>query len=281
MRPHRPFVPRRRSVVRVAFASALFPLAGRGHAQSANAAAVTPEIMNLAAELLFARELQRARTKRTLDMGRSTLAMARRASPLLIKAAPTLLPAAAKWSWALEVEAREEPVAYCLPGGKIMLSTALVDRTRLTPDELTVVLAHAIAHALSGHDAIEATARLAEMRESPDPNRRVLQLADILGKLVLATPHGMATERMVDTMTLEFLARAGANPEPAAEAWRKIARAGGATPPGFLALHPVWSGRIEEIEAQIPAILPLYEQAKAEQAARPRAPPVRMRPRGN
>ena len=55
-------------------------------------------------------------------------------------------------------------------------------------------------------------------------------------------------------------------------------RAGGATPPGFLALHPTWAGRVEEIEAQIPAILPLYEQARTEQAARPRPPPVRMRP---
>ena len=87
-------------------------------------------------------------------------------------------------------------------------------------------------------DATEAAARLADMRESPDPNRRVLQLADILGKLVLDTPHDQATERAIDSLTLEFMARAGANPEPAVEAWRKIARAGGATPPGFLALAP-------------------------------------------
>src|SRR4029077_20500992 len=111
-----------------------------------------------------------------------------------------------------------------------------------------------------------------------DPNRRILQLADILGKLILDTPHDQVTERAIDSLTLEFMARAGVNPEPAVEAWRKIAHAGGATQPGFLALHPVWSGRIEEIQAQIPAILPLYEQARAEQAARPRAPPVRTRP---
>jgi Zn-dependent protease with chaperone function len=276
-----PVLSRRRTVLAVALAAACLPFAGGGRAQPAKGTAVPPELMYRAAEILFTREQERARAKRTLDIDRSKLAMARRASQLLIEAAPLLVSDAARWSWAVEVETREEPVAYCLPGGKIMLSTALVDRTRLTPGELTVVIAHAIAHALAGHDATEAAARLAEMRESPDPNRRVLQLAEILTKLVLATPHDMATERAVDTLTLEFLARAGADPEPAAEAWRKIARAGGATPPGFLALHPVWTGRIEEIEAQIPAILPLYEQAKAEQAARPRAPPVRTRPRGN
>jgi predicted Zn-dependent protease len=149
---------------------------------------------------------------------------------------------------------------------------------RLTPDELGVLIGHAIAHALAGHDAKEAIARLEKMRDSPDPNRRILQLADILSTLVFATPQDKATERATDSLALEYVARAGINPAASADAWRKVARAGGATPPAFLALHPVWSGRIEEIEAQTPAILPLYEQAKAEQASRPRAPPVRTRP---
>jgi hypothetical protein len=250
----------------------------RGADAPTKADAVSPEMMNRAADLFFARELERTRAKRTLDMDRSKLAMARRASQLLIEGAPLILPEATKWSWAIDVETREEPIAYCLPNGKVMLSTALIDRVRLTPDEMAVVIAHAIAHALAGTDATEAAARLADMRESPDPNRRILQLADILGKLILDTPHDQVTERAIDSLTLECMARAGVNPEPAVEAWRKIARAGGATPPGFLALHPVWSGRIEEIQAQIPAILPLYEQARAEQAARPRAAPVRTRP---
>ena len=261
----------------MALAAACLPRVGRAADAATGAASATPEMMKLAADLFYARELARARGKRTLDTDRDKVAMARRASRPLIEAAPLFLPAAAGWAWAVDVETREEPLAYCLPNGKLMLSTGLVDRTRLTTDELAVVIAHAIAHALAGTDATEAAARLAEMREAPDPNRRILQLSEIRGKLVLATPHDQATERAIDTMSLEFMARAGVNPEPAVEAWRKIARAGGATPPGFLALHPVWSGRIEEIEAQIPALLPLYEQARAEQAARARAPPVRTR----
>jgi hypothetical protein len=280
MRSRRRFQPRRRFILAVALASACMARMSRGADAPTKADAVTPELMNLAAELFFGRELARARAKRTLDVDRSKVAMVRRSSLLLIEGAPLILPEAAKWSWVVAVETREEPIAYCLPGGKIMLSTALVDRARLTPDELAVVIAHAIAHALTGTGATEAAARLADMRESPDPNRRLLQLMDILGKLVLDTPHDQATERAIDSLTLEFMARAGANPEPSVEAWRKIARAGGATPPGFLALHPVWSGRIDEIQAQIPAILPLYEQARAEQAARPRVPPVRTQPGG-
>lgn len=258
-----------------ALALCCLPVAARG--QQSPPPAATPEMVNLAAELLYSRELERARAKRTLDVDRSKLRVARRTARLLIDAAPTFAPAAAGWSWVVDVETREEPIAYCLPGGKVMVSTALVDRVRLTPEELAVVIAHAITHALAGHDATEAIARLGAMRESADPNRRILQLVDILAKLVFATPHDMASEKATDSLSLEYLARAGLDPEPAGEAWRKIARAGGATPPAFLALHPVWPGRVEEIEAQIPALLPLYEQARAEQASRPRVPPVRTR----
>src|SRR5262245_56095719 len=235
MRPSPRFAPRRRSVLAVALAAACLPRAARAADAAANAAEVTPQMMKLAAELFFAREQERARAKRTLDMDRSKLAMARRSSRLLIEGAPLILPASAGWTWAVDVETREEPMAYCLPGGKIMLSTALVDRTRLGADEVAVVIAHAIAHALAGTDAAGAVARLADMRESPDPNRRILQLSEILGKLVLATPHDQATERTIDTLTLEFMAKSGVNPEPAVEAWRKLTRAGGAMPPGFLA----------------------------------------------
>ena len=92
----------------------------RGADAPTKADAVTPELMNLAAELFFGRELARARAKRTLDVDRSKVAMVRRSSLLLIEGAPLILPEAAKWSWVVAVETREEPIAYCLPGGKIM-----------------------------------------------------------------------------------------------------------------------------------------------------------------
>ena len=184
----------------------------------------------------------------------------------------------ADWSWAVSVETRDEPVAYCLPGGKILVSTGLIDRTGLTPAELGAVLAHAIAHAMAGDDAEEAVARL--VREgravSADPNRTLLNLAEILTKVITDVPHGVDDERATDTRALELMARLGQDPRPAVDAWRKIARAGGATPPGFLSLHPTWSERIGELEAQMPAMVALYETALREQPPpAPSAPPPR------
>ena len=239
--------------------------------------ALDPALMNEAAQVAFEREAARAQAKRTLDRNREQLRVVRHAAAYLIAYAPKVVPAAAGWSWTVHVETREEPVAWCLPGGKIMLSTGLVDRAKLTPAEIGVVLAHVIAHALAGRDEAIAAARLAAQREFPDPNRRILQLADILGDIALSERHGKEAEREADAFALELMARAGLDPESAVEAWRKIARAGGATPPGFLSLHATWPGRLEEIEALIPQVQPLYEQARAEQAAQPRPPPVRTR----
>ena len=205
--------------------------------QPAKAAAVTPELMNLAAELLFARE-QRARAPSARSTWTAASSrMARRASLLLIEAAPMFLPAAAGWSWVVDVETREEPIAYCLPGGKIMLSTALVDRTRLAPRRSSPSCSRTRSRTRSrATTPPKPRPGWPTMRESPDPNRRVLQLADILGKLVLATPHDMATERAIDTLTLEFMARAGADPEPASRRGARSLAPAARRAPGFLAL---------------------------------------------
>jgi Zn-dependent protease with chaperone function len=275
-----PSPPRRASrtrVLAVAAAAAFLLAATAPRAEETKPAAIPPEILNRAADIAYSREVQRARAKRALDTNRDQLRSARHITEFLILYAPRLVPDAAGWSWEIHVQTRDEPMAWCMPRGRIMLSTGLVDRAKLTPPEVGVVLAHVIAHSLIGRDETIAAARLAALRESPDPNRRALQLADILGNIALSERHDQEAEREADAFALELMARAGVDPRPAVDAWRKIARAGGATPPGFLSLHATWPGRLDEIGALVPQVLPLYEQARAEQAAQRPAPPVRTR----
>lgn len=262
----------------LAIAIAFVAIAPPARAQEAAVPALAPEIVLRAAEMAYGRDLERARKKRALNEDRRKVGAARRASLLLVAYAPTFEPKVAQWSWSVNVETRDDPIAYCLPGGKIMLSTGLFDRTRLAPEELAVVIAHVMAHAMAGHDTELALRRLAALPESADPNRRLLQLADIFGSVIQTAPHDRDVERETDAMALELMARAGVDPRPAPEAWRKIARAGGAAPPAFLALHATWTGRVEEIEKQLRQLLPIYEQAQAGIASRPRQPPVRTRP---
>ena len=245
------------------------PRFARGQTGALDATTVSVEIVTRAAELAYTRDLARARASNALDADRGQLASLRRILQPLLVGAGTLRSETKRWRWAISVETRDEPVAYCLPGGKLLVSTGLIDRPKLTPAEQGAVLAHAIAHALAAHDADESLARLAREGDAggADPNRAVAKLAEILAKLVGSEPHTIADERAADTLGLELMARSGLDPRVSVDAWRKIARAGGATPPGFLALHPTSSERFVEIEAQMPAMVTLYETTLRERPA--------------
>ena len=254
-----------------------------GHAQTATTAAapISAATVVRAAERVYAQDLQAAMARGALDSSARHGSIIRGAAQPIVSGASSLYPEAAHWSWAVAVETRDEPVAYCLPGGKILVSTGLVDRTGLTPVELSAVLAHAVAHAISGDDANAAVSHL--VREghaaNADPNRTLLYLTEALAKVIREVPHSVEEERAADTRTLELMARLGLDPRPAVDAWRKIVRAGGATPPGFLALHPPWRERIGEIEAQMPAMVALYETALRERPPPPTVNTPRRTPR--
>src|SRR5512135_330554 len=221
---------------------------------------VSPALILRAARVVYDRDVKRARAANSIDetsdTSRRIRATAQRLLVQVVRVNPT-----APWTLALTVENEAMPVAYCLPGGKIIASNSLVDRMRLTDAELAAVLAHAMGHAIAGHDADEAIVRLERMPDgiAADPNQTVLNLAEILAQLVHNEPHTADAERVADSISLDLLLRAGIDPHAAAEAWRKVARAGGAVPPSFLALNPTWSTRVDDLDAAIPAAIRAYQ----------------------
>jgi predicted Zn-dependent protease len=240
---------------------------------------VSPAMMLRAAKVVYDRDVQRARAANSIDETSDTSRRIRAAAERLTMQAIRVSPGV-PWTLALTVENESMPVAYCLPGGKIIASNALVDRMRLTDAELAAVLAHAMGHAIAGHDADEAIVRLKRMPDgiSADPNRTVLNLAEILAQLVHKDPHTVDAERVADSISLDLLLRAGIDPHAAVEAWRKVARAGGAVPPSFLALNPTWSTRVDDLDAAIPAAIRSYQASLVAPPA-PAAPPKEAKKR--
>ena len=83
-------------------------------------------------------------------------------------------------------------------------------------------------------------------------------------------------EKEADLVGLDLGARAGYDPRAGVTLWQKMASAGGGSPPAILSTHPSGPQRIQDIEARLPQVLPLYEAAG--KPSRQFGPPAKLAP---
>lgn len=172
-------------------------------------------------------------------------------------------------NWAWEVNVIDSPAinAFCMPGGKIMVYRGIIDRLQLTDDELAAVIGHEIAHALLQH----GRARMSEaLLKNVGVNLAAMYfgLGDLgaaalsqAAQVAITLPYSRGHETDADLVGIELAARAGYDPRAAVTLWQKMAAASRGQPPQFLSTHPGHANRIREIEANLPKVMPLYEQS--------------------
>ncbi|MDP9512684.1 M48 family metallopeptidase [Pseudomonas protegens] len=186
----------------------------------------------------------------------------------LIAQAPTFRPDAAQWNWEVNLIRSDEINANCGPGGKIIFYSGLIDKLKLTDDEIAAVMGHEIAHALREHSreamskayGVNVTKQMAVLAG-------LSQDAVAMGSngvtLLMTLPNSRENENEADLIGLELAARAGYNPNAAISLWNKMSQAAdGSAPPELLSTHPASTSRIASLQAAIPKVMPLYEQAK-------------------
>ena len=228
------------------------------------------ESMSLAS---YSQTLKTANDKKTLNTDPAVLARVRAISDRLIKQTPVFRADAANWKWEVNVEKNDQVNAYCMPGGKIMVFTGLIDKLQATDDELAAVIGHEISHALREHGRERMSlayaqqgglALLAAVIGSKKNAATGLALggATMGTQLFFALPNSRTQETEADRMGLELAARAGYNPNAAISLWTKMAQSGGKKPAEFLSDHPSDKTRIDDLSKLIPTVMPLYEQAK-------------------
>lgn len=182
---------------------------------------------------------------------------------------------AAKWKWEVNVQESPEVNAYCMPGGKIMVYTGLIEKLKATDDELAAVMGHEISHALREHGRERMSEAYAQQGlvlgigllasiflDDPKAAQTSMGLASTVSSVAITLPHSREQEREADRIGLELSARAAYDPNAAITLWQKMAKEGGQKPPEFLSTHPADEARIADMKRLLPIVMPLYEAAK-------------------
>jgi len=219
----------------------------------------------------YTQTLKEAEGKKTLNVDKAMLERVRRISNRLIAQVGVFRPDAVNWKWEVNVEKNDQLNAYCMPGGKIMVLSGLIEKINATDDELGAVIGHEIAHALREHGrermsqayvqqfGLQALAAMV----GGTAGSVAAQGAGLGSQLFFSLPNGREQEREADKMGLELAARAGYNPDAAVTLWQKMSAQSKDAPPEFFSTHPASSNRIADLKALAPKVRPLYEAAKA------------------
>jgi len=219
-----------------------------------------------ASEKQYAEVLAKARQEGVLNKNPAQVARVRSIAERLIRQTAVLRPDAQTWKWEINVLDSPEVNAWCMPGGKIAVYTGLIDKLRVTDDELAAVIGHEIAHALREH----ARERASQQAVAGLGIQMISTVAGV-GNLgtkgmeyaymgLLGLPNSRNHETEADRLGVELAARAGYDPRAAVTLWQKMGQAGGGDLPKFLSTHPPSADRQKDLTDYAARVMPLYSK---------------------
>jgi predicted Zn-dependent protease len=181
-------------------------------------------------------------------------------------------PRAPQWQWEVTLLQSDQVNAFCMPGGKIAFYRGILNKLKMTDDEIAIVMGHEIAHALREHGRermaksglVDIAGRLAGAGLSSwlgiDP--RITNSVTGAGAKLAVLKFSREDETEADVVGLDIAARAGYDPRAGVILWQKMALVNKGAPPQWLSTHPAGTNRIDEIRKHLPDVLPLYAAVK-------------------
>ncbi len=176
-------------------------------------------------------------------------------------------PASSNWDWEVILIKSDSLNAFCFPGGKIAFFSGIIEKLKLTDDEIAMIMGHEMAHALREH----ARSRIAKTQLT-DLGADLLSAVIGLGKSerrlmgfgrqLISLKFSRSDETDADLVGLDIAARGGFNPQAGISLWKKMKNANTGSSPEWLSTHPSGSNRISEISKNLPRVTPLYEKSR-------------------
>jgi len=219
------------------------------------------------AAMAYQEELKKAAKKNALNRDAAEVARVRSMALRLTNVTGAFRPDAPRWAWETNVITSGDINAWCMPGGKIAVYTALIEKLKVTDDELAAVMGHEIGHALREHGRERASQAYAEalglsvVGTALGLGQGSKQLAQIITDVTFNLPNSREHEVEADRIGVELAARAGYDPRAAITLWQKMGQVGGGAPPQFLSTHPSPKNRQKDLTEYAARVMPLYEAA--------------------
>jgi predicted Zn-dependent protease len=229
---------------------------------------VSSEEMNAMAEQAYSELMTEAARDGVLNKNADHVARVRAIGQRIRPHTAVFRQDAPNWNWEANVLQSEQLNAFCMPGGKIMFYSGIIEQLQLTDAEIAVIMGHEVAHALREHSreqvsqALAAQAAIGIGAALLGVGQAGADLANTGYGALVATRFSRTDESEADRIGLELAARAGYDPSAGVTLWRKMMSANqGGRPPEILSSHPAEENRIRQIEALLPTVQPLYDAA--------------------
>ncbi len=172
----------------------------------------------------------------------------------------------AGFAWEFNLIEKDEPNAWCMPGGKVAVYTGILPYT-LDETGLAVVMGHEIAHAVARHGSERVSHQLIQQAgayglafavKDADYRAAFMAVYGIGTQVGGILPYSREHESEADRMGLVFMAMAGYDPQAAIGFWQRMAQAGTGAPPELLSTHPSDATRIRRLREALPEAMAYY-----------------------
>lgn len=165
------------------------------------------------------------------------------------------------FDWEFQLLASEAEIAVCFPGGKVAVCEGLLPRCR-NEAGLAAVLSHEVGHALARHGSERWGADLV-LKNPPNkmaawlgkpqqtPEKQMLEAYGMSQDELPLIPYTPAQEKEADQLGIRLMARAGYDPNVAAEFWQRLNSINVDEPSELATMHPCDERRELELLASM------------------------------
>lgn len=161
------------------------------------------------------------------------------------------------FKWEFNLVDNKAKNAFCLPGGKVVVYTGILDVAK-NDSQLATVMAHEVAHALARHGAermssamvqqgIQVIGNVVLQSNAPQYTNVFNQAYGIGSQLGVMLPYGRMQESEADEIGIYLMAKAGYNVHEALNFWQNMSE-GKKQSNEFLSTHPSSTTRISNIK---------------------------------